>query len=180
VLNSLVRLMEKRGNASDYRPTPSLALDQPHVVLVIDDLADLLPEGGQAISKPLIRLTQRGRKAGIHVVAATSQPTPAVLGPLVQANAGTNHPFPVRLVGRVASAEEARTASGWNGTGAERLAGCGDFLAVAEGRVLRFQAAHISPDEIREVAAHLGRGETQQPVALPWPVNRLALVFKGT
>jgi S-DNA-T family DNA segregation ATPase FtsK/SpoIIIE len=185
--------METRRNTGDYRPTPSRIADQAHVVVVIDDLADLLSMGGQAISEPLIQLTQRGREArdrtvGIHVVAATSQPTPAVLGPLMKANAGTNHPFPVRLVGRVVSAEEARTASGWSGTGAERLAGCGDFLAVAEGRVLRFQAAHVSEDEVREVATYLAQavsttGETlpfaQQAAALPWPANRLTVVFKG-
>jgi S-DNA-T family DNA segregation ATPase FtsK/SpoIIIE len=95
-------------------------------------------------------LTQRGREAGIHIVAATQKPTTAVLGPLVKAN------FPVRLVGRVTSAEDARTASGWSGTGAERLMGRGDFLAVAEGRVIRFQAAHISPDEIQKVVAGIG------------------------
>jgi len=139
-LQSLVRLMERRNSPA------------PRVVVVIDELADLLMMGGKAVQEPLTRLTQRGREAGIHIIAATQKPTSAVLGPLVKAN------FPVRLVGRVTSAEDARTASGWSGTGAERLLGRGDFIAVAEGRVTRFQVAHISPTEIREVVRGIEDG----------------------
>jgi S-DNA-T family DNA segregation ATPase FtsK/SpoIIIE len=51
--------------------------------------------------------------------------------------------FPVRLVGRVTSAEDARVAAGVSGTGAERLLGRGDFIAVAAGQTIRFQAAWI-------------------------------------
>jgi S-DNA-T family DNA segregation ATPase FtsK/SpoIIIE len=137
-LHSLVRLMERRGLGSG-----------PHVVVVIDELADLLMMGGKPVQQALTRLTQRGREAGIHVIAATQKPTTAVLGPLVKAN------FPVRLVGRVTSVEDARTATGWSGTGAERLMGRGDFLAVAEGRVTRFQVAHVSPAEIQDAVNHL-------------------------
>jgi len=153
------------------------------VVVVIDELADLLMTGGKAVQWALTRLTQRGREAGIHVVAATQKPTTAVLGPLVKAN------FPVRLVGRVTSIEDARTATGWSGTGAERLLGRGDFLAVAEGRVVRFQVAHISPTEIQEVVAHLAqskivftspsRAYPACPIPLPWPVKRLGEVLRG-
>jgi S-DNA-T family DNA segregation ATPase FtsK/SpoIIIE len=190
-LHSLVRLMERRTTGS------GLAADgRPSVVVVIDELADLLMVGGKALQWALTRLTQRGREAGIHVVAATQKPTAAVLGPLVKAN------FPVRLVGRVTSSGDARTATGWSGTGAERLLGRGDFLAVAEGRVTRFQAAHVSPQEIREVVMGIGdegwdggwrveRGEgavlparlspvaPAGRVALPWSVGWLSEMFRG-
>jgi S-DNA-T family DNA segregation ATPase FtsK/SpoIIIE len=186
-LHSLVRLMERRATGS------GLAADgRPSVVVVIDELADLLMVGGKAVQWALTRLTQRGREAGIHIVAATQKPTAAVLGPLVKAN------FPVRLVGRVTSIEDARTATGWSGTGAERLMGRGDFLAVAEGRVTRFQAAHVSPQEIREVVMGIGNGgwrvereggevlpanlSSVAPagrVALPWSVSRLTEMFRG-
>jgi S-DNA-T family DNA segregation ATPase FtsK/SpoIIIE len=162
-LHSLVRLMERRGSTDGERINGwedggSAVGERMNgwggqryvVVVVIDELADLLMVGGKAVQRALTRLTQRGREAGIHVVAATQKPTAAVLGPLVKAN------FPVRLVGRVTSIEDARTATGWSGTGAERLTGRGDFLAVAEGRVIRFQAAHVSVGEIRRV---VGRGE---------------------
>jgi S-DNA-T family DNA segregation ATPase FtsK/SpoIIIE len=135
-LKSLVWLMEKREGG-------------PTIVLVVDELADLLLTGGAAFQASLTRLTQRGREAGIHIIAATQKPTAAVLGPLVKAN------FPVRLVGRVTSIEDARTASGWSGTGAERLMGQGDFLAVAEGRVVRFQGAHVTTEEIEELVSEM-------------------------
>ncbi len=144
-LRSLVRLMERRGERG------ATGNAQPHVVLFIDELADLLMTAGAGLQESLTRLLQRGRGAGIHVVAATQKPTAAVLGPLVKAN------FPVRLVGRVTSATDARVASGWSGTGAERLEGRGDFVAVAEGRVSRFQAAHVSRDEIRETVDRLSK-----------------------
>jgi S-DNA-T family DNA segregation ATPase FtsK/SpoIIIE len=164
-LDSLVRLMERQGpcTRSTAAENPVLAGRRGHrteelqglapsrVVLMIDELADVLMTGGKPAQWALTRLTQRGREAGIHVVAATQKPTSAVLGPLVKAN------FPVRLVGRVTSIEDARTATGWGGTGAERLMGRGDFLAVAEGRVTRFQAAHVSAQEIRATVARVAR-----------------------
>jgi DNA segregation ATPase FtsK/SpoIIIE, S-DNA-T family len=179
-LQSLVRLMERRGVRNS----------QP-VVVVIDELADLLMVGGKAVQTPLTRLLQRGRGAGIHVVAATQKPSAAVLGPLIKAN------FPVRLVGKVTSTTDARVASGWSGTGAERLLGRGDFVAVAEGRVIRFQAAYVTPDEIREVVARLAQGASPSvfvstesghcsrvPIAprtslLPGPVRQLAEAIRG-
>ncbi|MEA3340179.1 MAG: DNA translocase FtsK [Chloroflexota bacterium] len=199
-LRSLVHLMEKRGpidgsgngngsKASGQQRAVAAccgrysAATVPHVVVVIDELVDLLMVGGKGVQRSLTRLTQRGREVGIHVIAATQKPTNAVLGPLIKAN------FPVRLVGRVMSANDARTAAGWSGTGAERLQGRGDFVAVAEGRVIRFQAAHVSPEEIREVVMHLAQGEVVQDtlsfapparaVALPWPVNRLSAALRG-
>jgi len=178
-LHSLVYLMEKRG-AVDEPGTGG----RPPVVVVIDELADLLMVGGKQVQQALTRLTQRGREAGIHIIAATQKPTTAVLGPLVKAN------FPVRLVGRVTSVEDARTATGWSGTGAERLMGRGDFLAVAEGRVIRFQVAHVSPHEIREVVAHLAQGEVMSPqvsvrqargggLSWPRPLAQLTAALRG-
>jgi S-DNA-T family DNA segregation ATPase FtsK/SpoIIIE len=153
-LGSVVRLMERRGEVG----VRGVGLGSGFVVVVIDELADLLMVGGEGLQRGLTRLLQRGRGEGIHVVAATQKPTAAVLGSLVKAN------FPVRLVGRVASANDARVASGWSGTGAERLEGRGDFIAVAEGRVTRFQAAHVAPEEIREV---VGRGSSAGGWAYP-------------
>jgi|YNPNPStandDraft_1061719.scaffolds.fasta_scaffold33957_2 S-DNA-T family DNA segregation ATPase FtsK/SpoIIIE len=139
-LGSLVRLMERRDLAG---------VSDPPVVVFIDELADLMMVGGAAAQQRLTRLVQRGREAGIHLVAATQKPTAAVLGPLVRAN------FPVRIVGKVVSAEDARAAAGIGGTGAERLEGHGDFIAVAEGRVHRFQAAYITPEETRRLVEAL-------------------------
>ena len=93
----------------------------------------------------LTRLVQRGRQAGVHVVAATQRPTSQLLGGLMKAN------FPVRLVGRVMSSQDALLAAGVGGTGAERLSGRGAFIMVAEGRITRLQAAYISRRELERL-----------------------------
>lgn len=154
-LVSLTRVMDWRNEHQQATPHQS-------IVLVIDELADLLMVGSKKAQWALTRLTQRGRQAGIHVVAATQKPTAAILGPLVKAN------FPVRLVGKVTSIEDARVAAGWSGTGAERLLGRGDFLAIAEGRVIHFQAAHVTEEEICQTVAKLpGAKPSARPAKPP-------------
>lgn len=153
-LESLVRLMEQRDRTRQSSPA---------VVLFIDELTDLMMVGGADAERHLTRLVQRGREAGIHVVAATQKPSASVIGSLVKAN------FPVRLVGKVSSAQDAQVAAGWPGTGAERLLGRGDFIAVAEGQVYRFQAAYASVEEIARLANALRAG---RPVLLPEPSHK--------
>jgi len=128
----------------------------PRVVLFIDELADLLMLGGKELEFALTRLSQRGREAGVHLVACTQKPTAAVIGSLVKAN------FPVRLVGSVTSPEEAKIAAGVSGTGAERLQGRGDFLLVLKGQSTRFCAAYASPTEAQGEAEKL-RGTALSP-----------------
>jgi S-DNA-T family DNA segregation ATPase FtsK/SpoIIIE len=112
---------------------------------VVDELLDLLEAGGKPVEAALTRVAQRGREAGIHLVAGAQKPSSAALGPMLKAN------FPVRLVGRVGSADDARVASGVAGSGAEKLMGRGDFLAVACGEVTRFQAAWVPPRDWPQV-----------------------------
>jgi DNA segregation ATPase FtsK/SpoIIIE-like protein len=95
----------------------------------------------------MTRLTQRGRSAGLHLIACTQKPLAAVIGSLTRSN------FPVRLVGSVASADDAKVATGLPGTGAEKLLGRGDFLLVAKGQVTRFQAAYVSETEMKQLVA---------------------------
>ncbi len=116
-------------------------ITRPRIVLVLDELADLLMQGGQEMQVHLTRLAQRGRSAGISIIACTQKPTASAIGSLVKAN------FPVRLVGKVTSAEEARVAAGLGGTGAERLGGRGDFVLVAGGEIVRFQAAFLAAED---------------------------------
>jgi len=121
----------------------------PRVVVFIDELADLLMTGGKELEFVLTRLSQRGREAGVHLIACTQKPTAAVIGSLIKAN------FPVRLVGSVTSPEEAKVAAGVSGTGAERLQGRGDFLLVLKGQTTRFCAAYVSPVETAQEAERL-------------------------
>ncbi|HKZ83336.1 MAG TPA: DNA translocase FtsK [Anaerolineae bacterium] len=131
----------------------------PRIVVVIDELADLVATAGKPALEALARLAQRGREAGIHVVACTQKPSAALLGAVTKAN------FPVRLVGRVTSIEDARVATGIGGSGAERLCGRGDFLAVSGAGVIRFQAAFAAPEEIGLVVDRLSSGQRGWDVA---------------
>jgi S-DNA-T family DNA segregation ATPase FtsK/SpoIIIE len=166
-LRELVEVMEARGSGDGAlnRPSPSsrdsagfagkvqagdMTCAVPRIVVVLDELADLMQVGGRALAEPLTRLVQRGREAGIHIIACTQKPSSQVVGTLMRAN------FPVRLVGKVVSPEDARVAAGYGGTGAEKLTGRGDFVAVASGQVLRFQAAYVSPAEVEQVVAQCG------------------------
>jgi len=132
-LSYLVAEMERRDREQ---------ITRPRIVIVIDELADALQTGGAPVEALLTRLIQRGRGAGISLIACTQKPTARAVGSLMKAN------FPVRLVGRVASAEDARVASGISGSGAEKLAGRGDFLLIASGQIIRFQAAQVRAAEI--------------------------------
>ncbi|MBN1876034.1 MAG: DNA translocase FtsK [Anaerolineae bacterium] len=143
-LRSLVRTMEIRDRQNTATGA-GRAASQGDIVVFIDELADIVMQGGKPVTEALTRLVQRGREAGIHVIAATQRPSSAVLSGLMRAN------FPLRLVGRVVSAEDARVASGRAGTNAHLLNGRGDFLAVSgSASPLRFQVAFISENALQE------------------------------
>jgi len=139
-LAEAVEEMERRDREKRHRPL---------MTLFIDELADLRMVGGQAVEKLLARLTQRGREAGVHVIVATQRPAATIMGGLVKAN------LPVRLVGAVASPEDAKVATGVARSGAERLGGRGDFLLVARGEMVRFQAAYVGEKDIRAAVRRL-------------------------
>jgi len=145
LLHRLVEEMERRDAEGRC---------EPRLVIVLDELADLVQVGGREIERALTRLTQRGREAGLHLVACTQKPAAAVIGGLVKSN------FPVRLVGSVASPEDAKVATGLAGTGAERLLGQGDFLVVAKGQVTRMQAAYLDVKHLRGLVGRLQAGTT--------------------
>jgi S-DNA-T family DNA segregation ATPase FtsK/SpoIIIE len=136
-LNWLVQEMERRDRRG---------VNAPRIVVFLDELADLLMLGGKELEFALTRLSQRGREAGVHLVACTQKPTAAVIGSLTKAN------FPVRLVGSVTSPEEAKVAAGISGSGAERLQGRGDFLLVLKGHSTRFCAAYVSKVRAKDAA----------------------------
>ncbi|MCW5881052.1 MAG: hypothetical protein KIS91_09000, partial [Anaerolineae bacterium] len=78
---------------------------------------------------------------------------------------------PVRVVGAVASADDARVATGLAGSGAERLAGRGDFLVVAHGVPHRLQAAYIAPADIEQLVRRLNEGTGVASASPPRPVG---------
>jgi len=140
LLEDLALEMERRDR---------LGVSRPHIVLVIDELADLLMAGGREAEGPIARLVQRGRAAGVHVIGATQKPSASVISPIIRSN------FPMRVVGRVLSAQDAHIAAGIAGSGAQNLLGRGDMLVIAEGQSRRFQGATVSEPEIRKMVRWL-------------------------
>jgi S-DNA-T family DNA segregation ATPase FtsK/SpoIIIE len=136
LLERLVAEMERRDREG---------VSSPRIIVAVDELLDVLQTGGKPVEALLTRIAQRGREAGLHLVAGAQKPSSTALGPMLKAN------FPVRLVGRVGSAEDARVASGVAGTNAEKLLGRGDFVLVAAGQTLRFQAAWLPAVDWPEV-----------------------------
>ncbi len=140
MLDRLVALMEVRDREG---------YSWPRMIVFIDELAEVLAVGKKRASQAITRLVQRGREAGIHVVAATQKPAASVLGGVMKGN------FPVRIVGRVTSADDARVAAGLAGTGAEHLRGHGEFMLVAGGQVIRFQAAYADANMVKRMVEEI-------------------------
>ena len=129
----------------------------PYLVVVVDEYADLtMSVGGgsdskaiaRSISTSIIRLAQKGRAAGIHVVLATQRPSVDVITGLIKAN------FPTRIAFRVFSQIDSRTIL--DSSGAEKLIGKGDMIYYAGADVERVQCAFISNDEINALTEFIG------------------------
>ncbi len=158
-LKAVVGEMELRDRAHTNRPV---------VVVAVDELADLLQTGGKEVEALLTRLAQRGRESGIHLLACTQKPSASLIGSAMKAN------FPVRLVGTVASKDEARYATGISDSGAEKLSGKGDFLLVASASPLRFQAAWMGPQDFAQLCHRVD--ELYGPkIVSPWQKPPLEL-----
>ncbi len=112
-------------------------LSHPRIVVIVDQLADVLQAGGEQVAALLTRLAQRGRRAGLSLVACTQRPSAQEVGVLLKAN------LPIRIVGKVNTADEARVATGIGSSGAERLQDRGDFVLLAGGARIRFRAAYV-------------------------------------
>ncbi len=138
LLDRLMAEMERRDGQGITAPHILVAVDELLDLLVADELAGRrVTRSGYTVEQALTRIAQRGREAGLHLVVGVQKPSTAAIGAMLKAN------FPVRLVGKVASADDARVAAGQGGTGAEKLGGSGDFIALAAGQMIRFQAAWI-------------------------------------
>jgi S-DNA-T family DNA segregation ATPase FtsK/SpoIIIE len=145
----------------DYRQQQEVVA--PTIVVLIDKVDVLLQAGGQAAADAVLRLAQRGAGAGIHLVLSTQRPGTNVLGKLLKAN------LSVRLVGLVADEAAARAAAGISGTQAELLLGQGDFLAVTDPVITRFQAASIGDYDLHWCLEELYR--KRPPALLARPFN---------
>lgn len=141
LLQYAVEEMERR----DREDAPTI----PRIVVAIDEVGDLLSVADKEVERLLVRLAQRGREAGFHVVVSTQRPSAEAMPGALKAN------LPARLIGRVASAQEALMAAGISNTNAETLVGSGDFVAVVGAHLTRFQAAYTGPLDIQRIIEYL-------------------------
>jgi S-DNA-T family DNA segregation ATPase FtsK/SpoIIIE len=117
--------------------------DCPYIVLVIDELADLF-QYKKSAKDSMLRITQKSRAAGVHVVAATQRPSVDIISGVIKSN------FPTRMAYKVSSPQDSRTILG--DKGAERLLGNGDALyRKSAGSFERVQGAFVANDDIVEI-----------------------------
>jgi S-DNA-T family DNA segregation ATPase FtsK/SpoIIIE len=137
-------------NPFSLTPESPEPLDRlPHIVVVIDELADLMMVIGKKIEELIARLAQKARAAGIHLILATQRPSVDVITGLIKAN------IPTRIAFQVSSKIDSRTIL--DQMGAEALLGMGDMLYMPSGTGLpiRVHGAFVSDDEVHRVVAYL-------------------------
>jgi DNA segregation ATPase FtsK/SpoIIIE, S-DNA-T family len=125
----------------------------PFIVIVADEMADLMMTAGKEVEQHIIRLAQKSRAIGIHLILATQKPTVDVITGLIKSN------LPARISFQVASRTDSRVVL--DEMGADKLLGNGDMLFLWPGTstLLRGQGTYLSDDEINAVVDHCSTGE---------------------
>ncbi len=121
----------------------------PYIVIIIDELADIMQAYPRELEAAIVRLAQMSRAVGIHLILSTQRPEVNVITGLIKAN------VPSRIALRVPTGIDSRTIL--DTTGAEKLLGQGDMLAVVGGdsQAERLQSAYITEDEVKNVVKYL-------------------------
>jgi S-DNA-T family DNA segregation ATPase FtsK/SpoIIIE len=138
-------------NVAGYNETRADPADRlPYIVIIIDELADLMMREGKYVEDPVVRLAQKARATGIHMVLATQRPSVNVVTGLIKAN------FPSRIAFAMASQIDSRTIL--DAPGAEDLIGRGDMLFQPADlpRPVRLQGVFVSDKEIGRIVDHWG------------------------
>lgn len=136
--------VEEFNAHSEYKQVPL-----PLIVVIVDELADLMMVASKEVEDAIIRLGQKARAAGIHMILATQRPSVDVISGLIKAN------VPSRVAFAVSSGTDSRTILDENG--AEKLLGRGDMLfkPIDENHPVRLQGSFISDDDVERIVSFI-------------------------
>ena len=136
--------VEEFNAQSEYKQLPL-----PLIVVIVDELADLMMVASKEVEDAIIRLGQKARAAGIHMILATQRPSVDVISGLIKAN------VPSRVAFAVSSGTDSRTILDENG--AEKLLGRGDMLfkPIDENHPVRLQGSFISDDDVERIVNYI-------------------------
>jgi S-DNA-T family DNA segregation ATPase FtsK/SpoIIIE len=150
----------KRVGPETDEEAAAIPTTMPFIVMIADEIADMMMTAGKEIEQHIIRLAQKSRAVGIHLILATQKPTVDVITGLIKSN------LPARIAFQVASRTDSRVVL--DEMGAERLLGNGDMLFLSPGtsQILRGQGTFLSDDEINRVMAAIGTSEPQYAAEL--------------
>lgn len=140
------RLLAERSarNIESFNKQVSDEEKMPHIVIFIDELADLMFASANEVEDAIARLAQMARASGIHLILATQRPSVDVITGVIKAN------FPARISFQVTSRIDSRTIL--DSQGAEQLLGKGDMLFMLPGtKIIRIHGALVTEDEIKSV-----------------------------
>lgn len=145
----------------------------PYIVVLIDELGDLMMVAGKEVESSIIRLAQKARAVGIHLILATQRPSVDVITALIKANC------PARIALQVAQKTDSRTIL--DGNGAEQLLGQGDMLFrhPSKGQLIRAQVPLIEDNEVEDVVAYAKKLAKPTYITLEDPKGKMGELEAG-
>ena len=138
----------------------------PYIVVIVDEFADLIMTAGKEVETPIVRIAQKARAVGIHMIIATQRPSSNVITGLIKAN------FPGRIAFRVTQGIDSRIIL--DRPGAQQLIGRGDMLFSANGEITRLQCPLVDTPDVERICDYIKEQEDadkninhEEPFMLP-------------